>query len=71
MSAPIDLAFTGRACSHWAHGDFCRSTDRVRAFGSGPRCGRHTPAALAGEPEPDELLARAQRIRAGLIGADS
>jgi len=37
---------------------WCRATEGVRWYLPGPRCPRHTPAALAGEPEPDELLAR-------------
>jgi hypothetical protein len=35
-----------------------RARDGVRLYACGPRCPIHTPAAMAGEPEPDELLAR-------------
>jgi hypothetical protein len=35
----------------------CGATEGVRPYSCGPRCPRHTPAALAGKPEPDELLA--------------
>lgn len=62
----INLGFSGSECTHWVGGDFCRSTQWVRPYGSGPRCSRHSPAALLGEPEPDEMLARAKAIRGGL-----
>ncbi len=33
----------------------CARTD-TRPYACGPRCPDHTPSALAGVPEPDELL---------------
>jgi len=36
----------------------CASTDTVRPFPCGWRCRACTPSALAGVPEPDELLRR-------------
>lgn len=36
----------------------CGATDGVRFFVVGLRCRSCTPSALAGQPEPDELLAR-------------
>jgi hypothetical protein len=41
-------------CGHW-HGDRCRwchSEIGVRSYASGHRCPLHTPAAVAGRPEP-------------------
>ena len=32
---------------------FCGATAGVRLYAAGPRCPTHTPAALAGQPEPD------------------
>ncbi|MGC5659826.1 hypothetical protein ACN261_05360 [Micromonospora sp. WMMD723] len=42
-------------CSHWngTAGRYCHQTDHVRPYLQGPRCPVHTPAALAGLPEPD------------------
>ncbi|MGP4030213.1 hypothetical protein [Actinomadura sp. 3N407] len=42
----------------------CGSTQQVRPYTVGPRCRRHTPAALAGRPEPDDLLQRARAVPA-------
>ncbi|MEU5130008.1 hypothetical protein [Streptomyces mobaraensis] len=42
-------------CGHWI-GDarrHCRAVDGVRRYLTGYRCPAHTPAALAGRPEPD------------------
>lgn len=41
-------------CRHWVgvEGRYCDETDGVRLFLSGRRCPAHTPAALAGNPEP-------------------
>lgn len=41
----------------------------VRLYDCGPRCPRHTPAAIIGEPEPDELLARHRAMQTD--GADN
>ncbi|WUI01941.1 hypothetical protein OHR68_09060 [Spirillospora sp. NBC_00431] len=46
-------------CGYWLGARLCGSADQVRAYVVGPRCRSHTPAALAGRPEPDELAARA------------
>lgn len=35
----------------------CGQSERVRLYPCGWRCARHTPAALAGEPEPDQIAA--------------
>jgi hypothetical protein len=41
-------------CQHWigAESRHCRSGEGVRNYLSGLRCPLHTPAALAGMPEP-------------------
>jgi hypothetical protein len=41
-------------CRHWigAERRHCRSVDSIRPYLTGPRCPLHTPAALAGRPEP-------------------
>lgn len=49
------LTATDHTCCAYTQ---CRERDGVRLYACGPRCPRHTPAAVAGEPEPDELLAR-------------
>jgi hypothetical protein len=36
----------------------CASTDNVRPYPNGWRCKSCSPSAMAGVPEPDELLAR-------------
>jgi hypothetical protein len=48
----------------------CGSGERVRRYVTGLRCWRHSPAAVAGELEPDELLAqhRARLPEAALCG---
>ncbi|MFI0487533.1 hypothetical protein [Actinomadura sp. 9N215] len=49
-------------CGFWsADAGACGSAQQVRPYVVGPRCRRHTPAALAGRPEPDELLRAAAR----------
>lgn len=43
-----------RRCEHW-HGDhatYCGATGSVRRFLTGHKCPAHTPAAIAGRPEP-------------------
>lgn len=44
--------------------NWCASTDGVRHFLPGMRCRAHSPAAMAGRPEPDEIAARAREIHA-------
>jgi Bifunctional DNA primase/polymerase, N-terminal len=41
-------------CEHWdgTRRHYCHTGDRVRAYLVGPRCPKHTPAAVAGQPEP-------------------
>lgn len=41
-------------CQHWigAENRRCRSGDQVDQYLTGWRCARHTPAAIAGRPEP-------------------
>lgn len=48
--------FTREDLRHCAYID-CRTREGVRLYACGPRCPNHTPAAMAGEIEPDELLA--------------
>jgi hypothetical protein len=45
---------TGRECTHWIGTEkrHCRTGEGVRRFLTGSRCPLHTPAALAGQPEP-------------------
>lgn len=48
---------TGPArCTHWLGPErrHCYSEVGVRAYLPGPRCPLHTPAAVAGQPEPPE-----------------
>jgi hypothetical protein len=49
----------------------CASTDNVRPYPAGWRCSACTPSALAGVPEPDELLARHRQALARLAGTDT
>lgn len=60
----------GPVCGHWLGeaGRWCGSAEQVRPFIGGPRCRAHTPAALAGRPEPDELAARAAAARSNGSG---
>ncbi|MER7131214.1 hypothetical protein [Streptosporangium saharense] len=53
-TASSPAATRGRACRHWIAREArrCGATGGVRAYLVGPRCPDHTPAALAGEPEP-------------------
>lgn len=52
-------------CGYWSAADgSCGGTERVRPYVAGPRCRLHTPAALAGRPEPDELLRAAEAVPA-------
>jgi hypothetical protein len=41
-------------CGHWlgTESRYCRATEGVRHYVGGRRCPQHTPAALAGRPEP-------------------
>ena len=39
----------------------CGAIEDVRWFLPGPRCPQHTPSKLAGQPEPDALLAEHRR----------
>lgn len=43
-------------CGHWigAEQRHCHNEVGVRAYLPGPRCPLHTPAAIAGHPEPPE-----------------
>ena len=45
------------SCGHWIgpQARYCLSPDRVRPYLTGPRCPAHTPAALAGHPEPPSI----------------
>jgi hypothetical protein len=42
------------ACGHWIgfQARECRATEQIRRYLTGPRCPAHSPAALAGRPEP-------------------
>lgn len=55
-TATSPAAARGRACTHWngTRGERCGSTNNVRDYIQGPACPAHTPAALAGQPEPPE-----------------
>lgn len=58
-----------RICGYWSDGKPCGSNQDVHPYAAGPRCRRHTPAALAGRPEPHvdpELTLEALRRKAGL-----
>lgn len=41
-------------CTHWLGGErrYCHDDKHVRRYATGPRCPEHTPARLAGRPEP-------------------
>ncbi|WP_282792962.1 hypothetical protein [Streptomyces sp. CC224B] len=45
---------TARACTHWLGSEHrcCQTQRSVRHYLTGWRCPAHTPAALAGHPEP-------------------
>jgi hypothetical protein len=45
------------ACGHWIGGEqcVCSAVEQVRRYLTGPRCPAHTPAALAGQPEPPSV----------------
>jgi hypothetical protein len=47
-----------RTCRHPVSGGRCGAADGVIPYLVGPRCPAHTPARLAGRPEPDALLAQ-------------
>lgn len=53
---PTVRLLTEVTCAHWigAAARPCGSTDQVRRYLPGYRCPQHTPAALAGRPEPPE-----------------
>jgi hypothetical protein len=48
------ISLEPRACRHWigVEGRFCRRRHSIRHYLPGLRCPLHTPAALAGKPEP-------------------
>jgi hypothetical protein len=48
----IPAATSGRACRRWDGAQYCGETEDTHLYVNGPRCPRHTPAAIAGEPEP-------------------
>ncbi|MER7213156.1 hypothetical protein ABT340_39350 [Streptosporangium sp. NPDC000239] len=56
--ASSPAATRGRACRYWIAREArrCGTTSGVRPYIAGPRCPRHTPAALAGQPEPGNTL---------------
>ncbi|NJC15634.1 hypothetical protein F4558_005460 [Micromonospora profundi] len=45
---------TGGRCGHWIGSDrrYCHTPENLRPYLQGLRCPAHTPAALAGQPEP-------------------
>ncbi|KAB2341518.1 hypothetical protein F8566_40960 [Actinomadura rudentiformis] len=50
---PVRPRLLALVCSFWSTANgACGGTDAVRPYVVGPRCRRHTPAALAGLPEP-------------------
>lgn len=57
-------------CGHWigAEGRYCHNTNNIRLYLPGPRCPRHTPAALAGQPEPITPEARMRDLLAAALG---
>ncbi len=44
-------------CRHWIGGEhrYCLAADQLRPYLPGPRCPAHTPAALAGQPDPPSI----------------
>lgn len=48
------FADTNPECRHWIGTTrrYCHTTDRLRPYPIGWRCPAHTPAAVAGRPEP-------------------
>ena len=58
LSAPASPATEdgGRACAHWRGSEArqCGTTQGVRHYVTGDRCTAHSPAALAGHPEPGQ-----------------
>ena len=52
-SAPIPGTGTGDAVRRCV----CGQSEGIRPYPCGWRCARHTPAALAGQPEPDQVAA--------------
>lgn len=63
-----ETAPAGGAATRRARRCYCGQTEAVRHYASGYRCSQHTPAALAGEPEPDQLLAE-HRAAVGVLAA--
>jgi hypothetical protein len=49
MTAPVRPA--DGSCSRWLGAAYCGATE-THYFAVGHRCRAHTPAALAGQPEP-------------------
>ena len=66
----MDTDTAGPVCLHYdgATDTVCRSTDLVRVYLQGPRCPDHTPASLAGHPQPGATAYRLTR-RAGTTSA--
>lgn len=61
------------SCTYWTSAGYCGHGD-TRSYLVGERCPAHTPAALAGKPEPDALVDHAltldgRRAAAGLVYA--
>ena len=55
-----------QACDHHtAAGAVCGATTDVRLYANGPRCPTHTPAALAGRPEPSGQYCAPNRCYCG------
>lgn len=54
MTARERLAAALPECGHWIGADrrYCRAKDDVHPYLIGLRCPAHTPAAMAGRPEP-------------------
>jgi hypothetical protein len=56
--------WAGAPCSHWigAEGRYCQTADNVRPYLAGPRCPAHTPAAVAGMPDPPSIPLNKERV---------
>lgn len=46
------MTTTPGRCGHYVNGQLCGAVDAVRLYLPGDRCPGHTPAAVAGRPEP-------------------
>lgn len=49
----------------------CAGADRVRPYPCGWRCARCSPSALAGVPDPDEMLRRHRAVLAATTNTDT